>query len=131
MNSTMQNFRRQSATAQRFAERRQREDSAPRLSSEVPALLSLCLEIEESSDATTVSRPKHLRRIVVERAPALFLVPCGDPRCTDGGHDVTSAIMNALQKRQTTFSGEDKCNGYLGTSPCTRILRYDATAQYS
>jgi hypothetical protein len=127
----MQNFRRQSATAQRFAERRQREDSAPRLSSEVPALLSLCLEIEESSDATTVSRPKHLRRIVVERAPALFLVPCGDPRCTDGGHDVTSPIMSALHKRQTTFRGEDKCNGYLGTSPCTRILRYDANAQYS
>jgi len=127
----MQNFRRQSATAQRFAERRQREDSAPRLSSEVPALVSLCLEIEESSDATTVSRPKHLRRIVVERAPALFLVPCGDPRCTDGGHDVTSAIMSALHKRQPAFSGEDKCNGYLGTSPCTRILRYDAIAQYS
>src|SRR5690349_8276100 len=95
---TMQNFRRQSATAQRFAERRQREDSAPRLSTEVPALVSLLLEIEESSDATTVSRPKHLRRIVVERAPALFLVPCGDPRCTDGGHDVTSHIMNALHK---------------------------------
>jgi hypothetical protein len=127
----MQNFRRQSATAQRFAERRQREDSAPRLSSEVPALLSLCLEIEECSDATTVSRPKHLRRIVVERAPALFLVPCGDPRCTDGGHDVTNAIMSALLRRQTTFRGEDKCNGYLGSSPCTRILRYDATAQYS
>jgi hypothetical protein len=89
------------------------------------------LEIEESSDATTVSRPKHLRRIVVERAPALFLVPCGDPRCTDGGHDVTSPIMTALHKRQATFRGEDKCNGYLGTSPCTRILRYDATAQYS
>jgi len=127
----MQNFRRQSATAQRFAERRQREDSAPRLTSEVPGLVSLCLAIEESSDATTVSRPKHLRRIVVERAPALFLVPCGDPRCTDGGHDVTSAIMNALHKRQPTFRGEDKCNGYLGTSPCTRILRYDAIAEYS
>jgi hypothetical protein len=127
----MQNFRRQSVTAQRFAERRQREDSAPRLSSEVPGLVSLCLAIEESSDATTVSRPKHLRRIVVERAPALFLVPCGDPRCTDGGHDVTSEIMGALLKRQTTFRGESKCNGYLAASPCTRILRYDAIAEYS
>ena len=127
----MQNFRRQSATAQRFAERRQREDSAPRLTSEIPGLVSLCLAIEEAADATTVSRPKHLRRIVVERAPALFLVPCGDPRCTDGGHDVTSTIMNALTKRQTTFSGEDKCNGYLGTSPCTRILRYEASAEFS
>jgi hypothetical protein len=127
----MQNFRRQSATAQRFAERRQREDSAPRLSTEVAGLVSLCLAIEESSDATTVSRPKHLRRIVVERAPALFLVPCGDPRCTDGGHDVTGAIMGALLKRQTTFQGEDKCNGYLGASPCTRVLRYDAIAEYA
>jgi hypothetical protein len=126
----MQNFRRQSATAQKFAERRQREDSAPRLTAEVPGLLSLCLAIEEASDATTVSRPKHLRRIVVERAPALFLVPCGDPRCTDGGHDVTDSIMGALVKRETTFRGEDKCNGYLGAAPCMRILRYDAVAEY-
>jgi len=93
--------------------------------------LSLCLAIEESSDATTVSRPKHLRRVVVEHAPALFIVPCGDPRCTDGGHDMTNGIMNALHKRQVNFRGEDKCNGYLGTSPCTRVLRYDAVAEYS
>ena len=126
----MQNFRRQSATAQRFAERRQREDSAPRLSAEVPGLLSLSLAIEENSDETTVSRPRHLRRVVVDRAPALFLVPCGDPRCTDGGHDVTSSIMGALLKRQSTFRGEDKCNGYLAASPCTRVLRYEATAEY-
>jgi hypothetical protein len=127
----MQNFRRQSATAQRFAERRQREDSAPRLSSEIPGLTSLCLSIEENSDATTVSRPKHLRRVVVDRAPALFIIPCGDPRCTDGGHDITNAIMAALSRRQTTFQGEDKCNGYLGTSPCTRLLRFEAVAEYT
>ena len=44
---------------------------------------------------------------------------------------MTNGIMNALHKRQVNFRGEDKCNGYLGTSPCTRVLRYDAVAEYS
>jgi hypothetical protein len=126
----MQNFRKQSAGAQRFAERRQRENDAPRLTSEIPGLVSLCLAIEEISDST-VSRPKHLRHVIVERAPALFIVPCGDPRCIDGGHDVTTSVMRALVNRQTEFQGEDRCAGSIGTSPCTRILHYEANAKYA
>src|SRR6185295_20228584 len=98
--------------------------------SEIPDLVSLCLAIEEISDST-VSRPKHLRHVIVERAPALFLVPCGDPRCLEGGHDVTGPVMRALTGHQTTFRGEDRCNGSVGTSPCGRVLHYEAIAKYS
>ncbi len=126
----MQRFGRHSAAAQRAQERREREDSAPRLATEVPDLLALRLEIEERSDGAAVSQPKYVRRVVVPNAPALFLIPCGDANCEGGGHDVTGAVMHALHDHQTGFAGEDYCRGSLGSANCSRILHYEATAEY-
>jgi hypothetical protein len=126
----MYNHRKQSIAAQRFAERREREDKAPRLRDEIPSLLRLDLAIEERAPAETVSRPRHVRRIVVERAPALFLVPCGDPRCEEGGHDVTIDIMRALRSGRRSFEGQDECRGSVGTARCERVLCFEATAEY-
>ena len=123
-------FGKQSAAAQRAHERRLREDEAPRLSARVPSLRSLSLAITERSD-TSASQPKYVRRIVVQRAPALFLIGCGDPNCEEGGHDVTTTVMQALLNRKTTFQGEDKCRGALGSGYCARTMHYDATALYS
>ena len=80
--------RRNNAAAERFAERRRREQDAPRLVDQVPGLLSLEISIDERSGATGV---KHTRRVVVDQAPALFLLPCGDSRCADGEHDSDDA----------------------------------------
>jgi len=126
----MQRFGKQSAAAQRAADRRERENSAPRLSREVPELRSLRFEIEEKSAASSVSQPKYIRRIVVANAPALFLIPCGDPNCADGGHDVTFAVMQALHAHRTGFAGADDCVGSLGTAACSRVLHFDAVAEY-
>jgi hypothetical protein len=93
----------------------------------VPDLASLELEIEELSGA---SGTKHTRRILVDRAPALFLLPCGDPRCEGGEHDLTSPVMHALRARESSFSGTDECTGTLGSSPCARVVRFAATAKY-
>jgi hypothetical protein len=126
----MLNRRRFGLAAQRFAERRQREDEAPRLTAEVPQLTDLKLEIDEHRAGGAVAEAPHIRRIVVERAPALFVLPCGDAACKDGGHDVTSTILRALRAGETRFEGEDVCNGMVGTAPCSRVLRYVATATY-
>lgn len=126
----MDSFRKHGAGAQRFAERRLREDEAPRLSAAVPALVSLSLAIEDCSDSS-FGQPKHVRRVVVAQAPALFVIGCSDPNCQEGGHDVTHPIMQALTRHQTSFQGEDKCYGILGSSQCTRVLRYDAKADYA
>ena len=126
----MYNHRRHSEAAQRFAERRQREDDAPRLSKEVPGLKTLCLEIQERSGGSLVAEPVHVRRIVVERAPALFVLPCGDTRCKDGGHDVTHAILRGLRAGQPRFDGEDTCVGSLGSGQCSRTLHFVAIATY-
>ena len=121
------NFRKNSPAALRFAERRQREDDAPRLSAEAPDLLSLRLEIEEQGGS---AQPKYIRRIVVDTAPALFFLPCGDPRCVDGGHDVTSSVMRALRGRIRSFDGSDDCVGSVGSSACARVIHFNAVAEY-
>jgi hypothetical protein len=123
----MMPHRRNSPAAARFAERRQRENEAPRLSDQAPALVSLRLDIEEQFGAGATA---HIRRCVVDRAPALFLVPCGDPRCTDGGHDLTNDVMRAVRAGQTSFEGNDDCTGTVGTSPCLRVLHFHGTAEY-
>src|SRR5262245_36083864 len=97
---TMANLRRNTEAAQRAAARKQREDDAPRLLTEVPNLESLRLEIDVRRETGTLSGGTHIRRVVVENAPALFFVPCADRDCNDGGHDLTREIMTALRKNQ-------------------------------
>jgi hypothetical protein len=124
----MMPLRRNTLAAQRFADRKRREDDAPRLSAQVPALRNLRIAFEEQfgSGAT-----KHIRRFVVGDAPALFIVQCGDPRCTDGEHDLTPWVMHALRTGQPSFHGSDDCTGNLGSSYCSRVLRFDGTAEYA
>jgi hypothetical protein len=120
-------YRRNNLAAERFAERRRRENDAPKLANQVPTLTSLRLDIEERS---IVGATKHTRRVVVDRAPSLFLVPCGDPRCADGEHDLTSTVMRALFARETSFHGSDDCMGSQGPSACARVIHFDGTAEY-
>jgi hypothetical protein len=124
------NNRRQSEGAERVAERRRREDESPRLTAEVPRLQSLALEIEEKSEGRRTAEPTHVRRVVVKHAPALFLLPCGDARCKDGGHDVTYAVMKALRTSETRFEGQDACRGSVGTGQCSRVLHFVGIATY-
>jgi hypothetical protein len=114
--------------ALRFAERRRREDEAPKLCGQAPRLTSLELRIEERSGA---GKTHYIKRYMVDRAPALFLVPCGDPRCLDGEHDLTSDVMRALRACQTSFQGSDDCAGSIGSSSCLRVVHFDGTAQYA
>jgi hypothetical protein len=124
----MMNFRRNNPQALRFAERRKREDEAPRLHEQVPNLTSLKLDVEDNSGA--VEGSKHTRRVVVDRAPALFLIQCCDPRCTEGEHDLTTMVMRGLRAHETSFHGEDPCRGSVGPSPCVRVLQFEAIATY-
>ena len=116
--------------AQRFAERRRREDEAPRLREQVPSLASLRLELEDRRPASLAAESKHIRHVVVDNAPALFFVPCVDPACRDGGHDVTYGILRSLASGAPSFEGEDTCHGSIGTAECGHILHFRAIATY-
>jgi hypothetical protein len=125
----MMPHRRNSPAAERFAERRRREDEAPKLASQVPTLVSLRLEIEERAGSGAT---RYIRTFIVDHAPAIFLVPCGDPRCLDGGHDLTTEVLRALRARDVSFEVTDECPGSVGTnsSPCVRVVHVRGTAEY-
>ncbi len=117
--------------AQRFQERRQRENEAPRLKAQVPRLSKLRLEVEERRGSTALPESKHVRHVQVEHAPALFALTCGDSSCKDGGHDITHSMLRHLQNGATDFEIEDECSGSIGTAHCGRTMRVHATAVYS
>ncbi len=126
----MVTHRRNNEAAERAAARRRREDDAPRLRAQAPDLVSLCLHIDEQRGNGTITVARHTRRVVVEHAPALFALPCADRDCRGGGHDLTSEIVHALAKRQTSFEGHHACEGQIGSSPCPNVLHYVAEATY-
>ena len=123
------NFRKSRAT-ERMNERRRREDEAPRLSTVVPELESLRLELAEKRGDVAIPEATHIKRVVVEHAPALFLIPCGESACRDGGHDITRAVLRGLQTRMEVYEGDDPCSGQTGSAPCGRSLVFTAYATY-
>ena len=116
--------------AARFAERRKREDDSARLITEIPNLATLRLTIEERSATAVGVDSKHVRLVVVERAPALFDVPCGDPSCDGGGYDFTRPLLRELRARRSAAVFEQTCDGSVGNSLCNRVSRITVSATY-
>jgi hypothetical protein len=114
----------------RFTERRKREDEAPRLKADVPRLRTLRLDVEERRGESLLAETRHTRHVVVDSAPALFVIGCGDPDCRDGGHDVTEALVRRLSEHAASFSVEDVCMGHLRGAPCGRVIRVLVSATY-
>ena len=125
-------FHRNHEAAERARQRQQTEDDAPRLSTEVPNLKSLKLTYSYKRGEARIGESTHSRLVVVERAPALFVVPCSDRDCKDGGHDITSRVMQALKSGRATFEGDDPCHGALGSAGvrCSSVLSYGGEAVY-
>jgi hypothetical protein len=115
------------AAAQRSSERKEREDAAPRLRDSVPQLLSLRVDMVEQMGTSTNSHRKH---VVIASAPALFVIPCGDKSCNDGGHDITADIVRGLRLQKTQVSGEHACEGQVGSASCSRKLQYQTCAVF-
>jgi hypothetical protein len=127
----MSMYGRSREASERFAERRRREDEAPRLKEAVPALASLRLEVEEHRGTSAVAETRHVRIVMVDRGPALFVLPCGDSECRDGGHDITNEVMDRLRHGTKDFVVEDRCFGNVRDVACGRVVRVLATASYS
>jgi hypothetical protein len=122
---------RRGEAAERFAERRRQEDEAPRLRDVIPDLLTCRVDISEARADATIADTAHTRYIVVARAPPLLIIPCSDPSCRDGGHDVSSVLLRGLRERRNEIPSEDRCNGNVGAEHCGRMLRFHAQATYA
>ena len=126
----MMGSRHRSEANARFEERRQREHDSLRLRERVPDLTSLRLEIVEGRGETKAD-PKHTRIIMVDTAPALFVLPCADHACRDGGHDVTGAILRGLHAGSASFHIDDDCQGSIGPTGCGRKMSLTVLATYA
>jgi hypothetical protein len=125
----MQPKRFRAETAQRIADRRQRENDAPRLHDVVPRLSALQIAFSDG-EAGAIAGVAHLRRVVIERAPALFSQRCANPSCK-GEHEITSELMAGLRRGEERIVGEDPCLAPVGSSSCHWVLSYVATANYA
>jgi len=105
-------------------------DESPRLLDEVPTLDSLRVSVEESGDGSFLTASKYTRLFVLHNAPAYFWIPCGNPRCESGGHDLTREIMHALRARAERAEGQHDCPGSSGNGYCTTVIRYRVDAAY-
>jgi len=125
------NYRKNLERKARHAERMAREDAAGKLSVRAPDLQDLNISIDETQrSGSAVGGTRYIRRVVIASAPALFELPCSDPRCENGGYDVTDEFLAALAYRRAVFEGQRSCPGRSSMHDCGRTLRYVATATY-
>lgn len=122
---------RQQEAARRAQERRDREDAAPRLRDVARTLQTLSITVHDKGEHGVLAGVGYVRHVVVDRAPALFVIPCTDSTCEDGGHDVTADVLAALRKGKTEFSGEDACYGTRGGVSCARVMHFVGKATYA
>ena len=111
-------------------ERRRREDESPRLRAVVPRLTAIRLELSESRGEGQIES-SHIKRIALEHAPSVFLIPCGEPRCKHGSYDLTDSILPALRQGSSRIEARDTCMGDVGSAQCGRVLHCVAVAEYA
>jgi hypothetical protein len=127
---TSRNREKELERKERRIQRGERENAAGKLVQKIPDLTSLSIAIHETRPEGCVSDNHYIRRFALEHAPALFEVSCSDPRCEDGGYDMTVEVLSSLASRQVRFEGRHVCRGRCGTIDCARVLRYVTTAMY-
>jgi hypothetical protein len=115
----------------RAAARRQKEDEAARLREKVPNLKRLALHIEERPLGPEGPPVRHIRHVIVDRAPALFEIPCSERTCTGGGHDLTRRVIRALRSGKAAFSGKHRCAGEIDGQECLLEICFEGEATFA
>jgi hypothetical protein len=111
------------------ARRREVEATAAALHEIVPSLRELSLRVVRRLGDDLERRDSHVRRVVVDRAPAYFFSPCLDHDCV-GGHDLTDLVLDGLRALQTTIVGTAPCDAGGLETGCPGVLELEATARY-
>lgn len=123
-------MRRHSEAFREAAERKRKQDEAPRLRDAVPTLLQLDLQVIEERANVPGHEVRHKRVIIIERAPALFEFACSDRECNDGGHDLSGLVLKELGAGIALFHGVHRCGGHTRDGECAYDLRFEAHATY-
>jgi hypothetical protein len=66
------------------------------------------------------------------------VIPCPNPRCQQGGYDLTAIIITMEHERNTKFSAHYSCNGHEGTpkgrrkgNPCMNSVELEFEAEFN
>jgi hypothetical protein len=95
----------------------------------------LTVDLDHYDDEGT-SRSSQIKYTVnLEHAKSVFRVSCHNPECVGGDFDLSDALADAVSARDTSASGEIRCEGWrsratIDTVPCGNILRYRFTMTY-
>lgn len=111
-------------------ERWVREDAAPRLSTVIPQLSQLRLNVREMREGHPIQGTTSVRHVVVTRASTLFEFACSEPKCEGGGYDATDEILSGLRRGEREFQGTCDCPGNVLERPCQRVLEFTVQAEY-
>ncbi len=64
-------------------------------------------------------------------------IPCGNPRCQQGGYDLNATLMTLMGNRDTSYEIDWSCDGHEGTpkgrrigDPCMNSIRAKLTITY-
>lgn len=112
-------------------ERWRREDAAPRLLDQFPLLRTLTLSLKDKRGESRVTGTERMQHVIVARAGALFEIPCSDPKCQNGGYDVTSEVLSSLRLKRESFAGVADCCGMVGDNMCRCSLSFAARASFA
>jgi hypothetical protein len=107
-----------------------RERGVGKLIEKVPGLVALRLTVAEARASGWQGRG-YARYIDLERALALFEVPCSYAHCQGGGYDLTGEVLAGLRLQRASFEGRQTCAGRCGSVDCARILYFEAKATYA
>jgi hypothetical protein len=84
-----------------------------------------------------VSRNSQIKYTVnPEHARSVFRLDCPNHECVAGDYDLSDALTRAVAARQTSVTGELRCEGWLSKTTidnihCHNILRYKLTIEYA
>ena len=113
----------------------QRTKESASLSEKYRELKSLTVELAYFSPEG-VTRSSQIKYTVnPNHAKSVFRFDCPNSECIRGDFDLSEALAQAVAARQTTATGEMRCQGWLSKTTideihCHNILRYKLSLEY-
>lgn len=113
----------------------QRTNQSASLSQKFPELRSLTLEFAYFTPEGVTQNRQIKYTVNPEHAKSVFRLDCINEECIRGDFDLSEMLAQAVATRQTTASGEIRCQGWLSKTTidethCRQILRYKFSLEY-
>ncbi len=105
------------------------------LSEKFHELKSLTVEFAYFSPEGVTRNSQIKYTVNPDHAKSVFRLDCFNSECIRGDFDLSEVLVRAVAARQTSVTGEMRCEGWLSKTtidriPCHNILRYKLSLEY-